>query len=82
MLSEKQTKFTVFDHLKKRKLTRKWSTYFSTIHSTKDKHSIIILLRWKNIRFFRRTNHNTNSLPLIARQNSELINKNPEETLN
>lgn len=32
MLSEKQTKFTVFDHLKKRKLTKKWSTYISTIH--------------------------------------------------
>jgi hypothetical protein len=24
-----------------------------------DKHSIKILLRWKNLRFLRRTNHNT-----------------------
>ena len=30
-----------------------------------DKHSIIILLRRKNLRFLRRTNHNTNSLPTI-----------------
>ena len=43
-----------------------------------DKHSIKILLRRKNLRFLRRTNHYTNSLPLIARQNSELINKDPE----
>lgn len=35
MLSEKQTKFTVFDHLIKRKLTKKWSTYFSTIQTFK-----------------------------------------------
>jgi hypothetical protein len=27
-----------------------------------DKHSIIISLRRKNLRFLRRTNHNTNSL--------------------
>ncbi len=27
-----------------------------------DKHSIKILLRRKNLRFLRRTNHNTNSL--------------------
>ncbi len=27
-----------------------------------DKHSIIILLRRKNLRFLRRTNHNTNKL--------------------
>ena len=31
-----------------------------------DKHSIIILLRRKNLRFLSRTNHNTNSLHLIA----------------
>jgi len=27
-----------------------------------DKHSIKILLRWKNLRFLRCTNHNTKSL--------------------
>lgn len=27
-----------------------------------DKHSIIILLRRKNLRFLRRSNHNTNTL--------------------
>ena len=31
-----------------------------------DKHSIKILLRRKNLRFLRRTNHNTNSLLKIA----------------
>ena len=35
-----------------------------------DKHSIIILLRRKNLRFLRRTNHNTNSLPLMPEKNS------------
>ena len=30
-----------------------------------DKHSIKILLRRKNLRFLRRTNHNTNSLAII-----------------
>ena len=34
-----------------------------------DKHSIIILLRRKNLRFLRRTNHNTNSLAKIAELN-------------
>ena len=34
-----------------------------------DKHSIIILLRRKNLRFLRRTNHNTNTLQNIAEQN-------------
>jgi len=33
-----------------------------------DKHSIKILLRRKNLRFLRRTNHYTNTLPLIARK--------------
>jgi hypothetical protein len=36
-----------------------------------DKHSIKILLRPKNRRFFSRTNHNTKSLPKIARQKNE-----------
>jgi len=31
-----------------------------------DKHSIKILLRRKNLRFLRRTNHNTNSLANIG----------------
>ncbi len=31
-----------------------------------DKHSIILLLRRKNLRFLRRTNHYTNTLPFIA----------------
>ena len=30
-----------------------------------DKHSIKILLRRKNLRFLRRTNHNTNTLALM-----------------
>ena len=30
-----------------------------------DKHSIIFLLRRKNLRFLRRTNHNTNTLANI-----------------
>jgi len=30
-----------------------------------DKHSIKILLRRKNLRFLRRTNHNTNMLAVI-----------------
>ena len=34
-----------------------------------DKHSIIILLRRKNLRFLSRTNHNTNTLPHIADEN-------------
>jgi len=34
-----------------------------------DKHSIIILLRRKNLRFLRRTNHNTNTLCVIAEKN-------------
>ena len=34
-----------------------------------DKHSIKILLRRKNLRFLRRTNHNTNSLCNMAEQN-------------
>jgi len=37
-----------------------------------DKHSIKILLRRKNLRFLRRTNHNTNSLPLIADDNNKM----------
>ena len=32
-----------------------------------DKHSIIILLRRKNLRFLSRTNHNTNTLGKIYR---------------
>ena len=31
-----------------------------------DKHSIKILLRRKNLRFLRRTNHYTNTLPKIT----------------
>ena len=31
-----------------------------------DKHSIIILLRRKNLRFLRRTNHNTNTFGNMA----------------
>ena len=34
-----------------------------------DKHSIIILLRRKNLRFVRRTNHYTNTLPLMPEKN-------------
>ena len=34
-----------------------------------DKHSIKIWLRRKNLRFLRRTNHNTNSLAKIAELN-------------
>ena len=34
-----------------------------------EKHSIIILLRRKNLRFLRRTNHNTNSLAVISHKN-------------
>jgi len=33
------------------------------------KHSIIILLQRKNLWFLRRTNHNTNSLLVIADKN-------------
>ena len=33
-----------------------------------DKHSIKILLRRKNLRFLRRTNHYTNTLPFIVNQ--------------
>jgi hypothetical protein len=33
-----------------------------------DKHSTKILLRRKNLRFLRRTNHNTNSLATIKTQ--------------
>ncbi len=33
-----------------------------------DKHSILILLRRKNLRFLRRTNHNTNSLAVMRRK--------------
>ena len=36
-----------------------------------DKHSIKILLRRKNLRFLRRTNHNTNSLLKIADLNKK-----------
>jgi len=32
-----------------------------------DKHSIIILLRRKNLRFLSRTNHNTNTLAAILK---------------
>ena len=34
-----------------------------------DKHSIKISLRRKNLRFLRRTNHNTNSLQVMAEKN-------------
>ena len=40
-----------------------------------DKHSIIILLRRKNLRFLRRTNHNTNTLPKIRPLKNAMINK-------
>ena len=33
-----------------------------------DKHSIKILQRRKNLRFLRRTNHNTNTLPTIRKK--------------
>jgi hypothetical protein len=33
-----------------------------------DKHSIIILLRRKNLRFLSRTNHNTNSLCVTKKE--------------
>jgi len=33
-----------------------------------DKHSTIILLRRKNLRFLRRTNHNTKPLPTIRQK--------------
>ena len=38
-----------------------------------DKHSIIILLRRKNLRFLRRTNHNTNTLASIMKNITSLI---------
>jgi hypothetical protein len=38
-----------------------------------DKHSIIILLRRKNLRFLRRTNHHTNTLALILFRYLSLI---------
>ena len=37
-----------------------------------DKHSIIILLRRKNLRFLRRTNHNTNTLAFIVKKPTHL----------
>ena len=39
-----------------------------------DKHSIKILLRRKNLRFLRRTNHYTNTLCVIGKQNLEYEN--------
>jgi len=38
-----------------------------------DKHSIIILLRRKNLRFLRRTNHNTNTLPTIRKKKMRIF---------
>ena len=40
-----------------------------------DKHSIKILLRRKNLRFLRRTNHNTNSLYFIIQRTKKLYEK-------
>ena len=40
-----------------------------------DKHSIIILLRRKNLRFLRRTNHNTNTLAKILARNLKQNNR-------
>ena len=45
-----------------------------------DKHSIKILLRRKNLRFLRRTNHYTNTLPLMPEKN--LVKKETGRFLN
>ena len=44
-----------------------------------DKHSIIILLRRKNLRFLRRTNHYTNTLWFIFRQKIQQKNDEPNK---
>jgi len=38
-----------------------------------DKHSIIILLRRKNLRFLRRTNHYTKPLPFIKKNRRQFV---------
>ena len=41
-----------------------------------DKHSIKILLRRKNLRFLRRTNHNTNTLCFIYEKRNNTFKEN------
>jgi len=41
-----------------------------------DKHSIIILLRRKNLRFLSRTNHNTNTLATIKNSKKQKTTAN------